>query len=328
MNLSAGDQGKPDPDPGETGDSGRLFRDEALRHRAGQPQEGDVLRLTPAWMRWTYWLLLGGVLAGLAFMTLGRVKQYASGPAVVRLEGRTDLTSPVSGIVAGIEVQRGQPVTAGAVLVRLHAAVETAELERARQAFEAQLAKQRRDPSDDAARRASMGLRADLDLAAARLEQRLIRAPREAVIRDIRAREGERIEPGQVVISLDPRDPRYSLLALLPGHARPMLHEGMLLHVEMSGYSRMQLRVPIGEIGDHVIGPAEVGRLLGPEVADTISPPGPVVLVRAELPGAEFDAAGERYGYYDGMPARAETAVRSESIVYTLFPGLKSLLGD
>jgi GAF domain-containing protein len=65
-----------------------LFREEAIEHhRGGLRGEGDVLRADPGWMRWTYRLLVGVLAASLLFSLLARVREYAAGPAVVRLGG-------------------------------------------------------------------------------------------------------------------------------------------------------------------------------------------------------------------------------------------------
>ena len=65
----------------------QLFRSEALAHyTGGRRRQGDLLRLTPAWTRWSYWLLVAVLLLGLAGATVGTVDQYSSGPAVVKMD--------------------------------------------------------------------------------------------------------------------------------------------------------------------------------------------------------------------------------------------------
>jgi membrane fusion protein (multidrug efflux system) len=71
------------------------------------------------------------------------------------------------------------------------------------------------------------------------------------------------------------------------------------------------------------VGPAEVRRFLGQDLADTVQITGPVVLVQAPLPATTFISSGRTYHYYDGMPGTAEARVRTESILVTLVPGLK-----
>lgn len=64
----------------------QIFRREAVEHQGAGTQEGGaVLRLAPSWTAWAFWLLLAVVGFYGAFALVGRVSEYASGPAVVRL---------------------------------------------------------------------------------------------------------------------------------------------------------------------------------------------------------------------------------------------------
>ena len=75
--------------------STELFRAEALSHHDdGSHGGGDVLRISPEWIPAAYWLLLLVIAAGAAYGTFGTLTEYASGPAVVRVEGRTLVTAP------------------------------------------------------------------------------------------------------------------------------------------------------------------------------------------------------------------------------------------
>jgi len=66
-----------------------LFRDEALAHYTqGYRFEGDLIRLSPAWLTWTAWLLLAAGIAATLFAIFGTIHEYATGPAIVRAEGR------------------------------------------------------------------------------------------------------------------------------------------------------------------------------------------------------------------------------------------------
>jgi hypothetical protein len=68
----------------------QIFRREAVEHQgAGAQEPGAVLRLSPSWTSWAFWLLLAVVVFYGVLGVFGRVSEYASGPAVVRLsEGR------------------------------------------------------------------------------------------------------------------------------------------------------------------------------------------------------------------------------------------------
>src|SRR5688572_11428803 len=87
-----------------------IFRKEALEHHAAPPREGEPLRLSPTWTRWTFWLLAGACFTAVAYGIVGQVSEYATGPAVVRIEGKTDVTAQAAGVVASVHVQPGQHV--------------------------------------------------------------------------------------------------------------------------------------------------------------------------------------------------------------------------
>jgi hypothetical protein len=100
-----------------------LFREQAIEHhRDGLSGEGDLLRADPGWMRWTYRLLVAVVAVGLLFVILGKIREYASGPAVIRLGGRTDLTANAAGTVTQVLARPGERVARGRLLVRFYGA--------------------------------------------------------------------------------------------------------------------------------------------------------------------------------------------------------------
>jgi membrane fusion protein (multidrug efflux system) len=127
-----------------------------------------------------------------------------------------------------------------------------------------------------------------------------------------------------MVLALVAEDTRYSVVALLPGHDRPLLRPGAPLRLRLEGYPDGSLVLPIDEIGDQVIGPSEVRRYLGDTIADAVPVQGPVVIVRGRLPGPNFQADGRTFHLHDGMPGEAESRVRLESIVLIAVPGLKA----
>jgi multidrug efflux pump subunit AcrA (membrane-fusion protein) len=312
------------PEAGPT--AAPLFRAEAIAHRARAHTEAHVLALTPRWTRWTYWLLLSVLGIAAIFSVVARINEYASGPAVIRLEGRRDVTARFAGTVANIGVQPGQRVADGDLLVTLYGAQEAAELERTRREFDLELVKLLRDPSDAAARAALTSLRAQRELAEARLAERVIRAPQAGTISDIRIRAGQELHPGDVLLSLRDADAPCVVVAMLPGNYRPQLRPGMPLRLELDGYRYAYREVVIDSIGDEIIGPAELKRYFGPELGDTMEVSGPTLLVQAHLPSNTFRARGEQFHYYDGMRASAEVRVRAASVLVTLVPGLRAVL--
>jgi len=305
-----------------------LFRAEAIEsYRAGHRSTGDLLRISPGWTGWCYWLLLGVALAGMTYLTLGTVHEYAAGPAVVRVESRTDVTARLAGTVSSVDVHPGQRVATGDVLVQFHVAQEIAELERLTRELALQIINVLRDPADRAARQALTTLRADRTLAEARLDERIARAPHAGTVSDVRIRAGQQLTPGEIILSLIGDDSRFSVIAMLPGDSRPLLTRGLPLRLELSGYRYAYQDLLVETIGDEVVGPAEVRRYLGQEIGDSVPVRGPIVLVTTSLPSRSFVAEGRTLQYYDGMQGTAEARVREETILFTLVPGLKALFG-
>ncbi|MCG8456535.1 MAG: GAF domain-containing protein, partial [Holophagales bacterium] len=101
-------------------DMAQNYRREALDHHTrGFGEQGDLLQISPAWTPWAYRSTLLAFLVALAFSVFGSIHEYASGPAVVRSEGRTELAATAGGIAVGVEVGKGDRVEAGQLLIRL-----------------------------------------------------------------------------------------------------------------------------------------------------------------------------------------------------------------
>jgi membrane fusion protein (multidrug efflux system) len=96
-----------------------LYRREALEHRArGDAPEGRLLDSSPSWLRLTPVFLMGAavVLVAAAFI---RIPEYATGSSVVRPRAETVVNAPWPGRIDAIDVTVGQRVEAGASLGRL-----------------------------------------------------------------------------------------------------------------------------------------------------------------------------------------------------------------
>ena len=306
----------------------RIYRKEAIVELVKPVEEAHVLDLAPGWTRWTYWLVVTICSAALTYAFLGRIDEYTTGTAILHQEGRSDVTARSAGIVEKILVRPGQHVRAGQELMRLHADSETADLLRIEEEFKLQLIRALRDPGDTAARAALTSLRAQKELAEARLAERVVRAPTDCVVSDVRIRPGQRVESGEVTMSLMNHAGRFRVIAVLPGEYRPLLRRGMRMRLELRGFPYFHHNVLIDAVGDEVVGPNEVRRTLGPTVADTFTPEGASVLVEGHLPERGFIVDGRRLAYFDGMQGTAEVAVRSERIIVTLVPGLKAVSGQ
>jgi multidrug resistance efflux pump len=303
-----------------------LFREEAVEHhQVGLRPEGDLLRVDPGWMRWTYRLLLAVLVAGLLFCIFAKVREYASGPAVVRLGGRSDLTATADGTVTDVGVVTGQTVEAGRLLVRFYGAREAAELSRIDHELELQLINRLRDPSDKGAEQSLLSLRAQRELARANLAEREVRAPAAGTVSDIRIRPGQHIAPGQSLMSLVRGQEHPQVICLLPGEFRPLLKPGMPLRLEVQGYRYAYQHLVVETVGDEVVGPGEARRALGDEIADAVQLTGPVVRVTARLAANTFESEGRVRRLHDGMWGTAEVRIRSERVLVALVPALKAL---
>ncbi len=306
-----------------------VFRREALEaYMRADGGKAEPLRISPRWVRYVYWLLVSLVLVSLVFVAFGKVDEYASGPAIVRIDGRSDLTAIEPVTVASVEVQPGQRVDMKQILVRFYDATERAELERINKEFELSLKKSLANPADGSIRESLGRLRAERDQAESRLNERVLRAPHAGVVNDVRIRAGQHLPAGTPILSVTHDDSTLSIVGLLPGHFRPLLAKGQPVRLEVSGFRYAYRELHIDSIGDEVVGPEEAKRYLGQEVADSVQLSGPVILVRAQLPTRNFTADGRWFNYHDGMSGTADVRVRSRRILVLLVPGLKALFKD
>jgi membrane fusion protein (multidrug efflux system) len=255
----------------------------------------------------------------------GRVSEYASGPAVLRIAGHTELTARAEGTVEEVRVLPGERVGEGQVLVRFYSDTERAEVERMRSEFDLQLVRVLRDPRDEDARAAAAAIRPQLVLAQSRLQQREVTAPHDGTVHDVRIRPGQRLSAGDLVVSLVREDRELELVALLPGRSRPLLAPGMPLRLRVQGYAHAYVDLSIAEVGEEVVGPDAVRRYLGAEVGDAVRVDGPVVMMRAVLPSRTFRSDGREHDLFPGMQGTAEVPVRRESVLLALLPGLRGL---
>lgn len=305
-----------------------VFRQEALDHRRNPPSEGRIVRIEPAWADKTYKMLVGCVVLLGAYVCIGTIHQYASGPAVVRIDGRTELTSPVGGTIKEVLAQPGQRVRKGDALIRFHLASEEAELARMEREYDALMLRLLRDPGDTTAPIGLSTLAAQRELALARLEQRTVFAPTDGIVSDVRVRAGQATTPGDALLTLIAAEAKGRVIALLPAQFRPMLHAGQTMRLELAGFRFVYSELTIESVSEEAIGPNEARRFLGPERGDAIALDGPVVVVEALLPKMSFHVSGEDLAYYDGMVGAADARVRTENILIALVPGLRDLLGN
>jgi membrane fusion protein (multidrug efflux system) len=305
-----------------------IFRKEALDALQAPDHEGQLVKLVPGWSRHSYWIILLVVVAGIAYSAAASINEYASGPAVVRVDKRLDLPTATGGVVLGVDVQMGASVKAGQVLVRFGAMAETAELDRLNREIFLTTMKYLRDPQDEGARGQLATLHAAQEMAQTHLKERSVVAPRAGTITNLRIRPGQVLAPGDVVATLVEQKSAFEVVALVPGQFRPMLKVGLKLRLAVEGFPHTYIDAPIEQISNEVIGPTEVRRYLGNELSDTVPVQGSLVLVRARLPTDSFKFEGKTFNYYDGIPGHVDIRVRSLRLLVMIFPVFKEILRD
>jgi multidrug efflux pump subunit AcrA (membrane-fusion protein) len=305
-----------------------LFRAEAIEHHVGGDEDGDVLRFDKKWTRVAYRLLGAAGVAGFLFVSLFSVDEYASGPAVVRVDGRRMVTATAPATVESVEVQPGQWVDVGAVLVRMYDVDEANELARASAEFDRQLVRMLRDPNDPTVKTSLATLRTQKEQARNALEARTVVAEIAGYVSDVRVRPGQHVNAGDVLAGVAPSDAaQVSLVSMVSAEYRPMLAPGQKMRFELDGFRFEYSDLTVTDVSAEAVGPTEVQRLLGQERSDAVAlDPGAKVIVSARLPAATFSSEGQPYGYFDGLTGHAEVRLRSEPLLVTLIPALRQLL--
>jgi multidrug efflux pump subunit AcrA (membrane-fusion protein) len=309
-------------------ETSQLFRKEAVEHHARPEVRGGLLEISPGWARGAYWLVVALVAVGGVGLALIDINDYAQGPVFIQVKGQEDLTATAAGRVSRVLVSRGQHVKAGQPLVELYSGLETAERERLEEEFRLGLAASLLHPSNDSARQSLSALHSQLELSQVRLRERSLRAPFDAVVNDVRVREGQHLNAGEVVVSILRDGVESSALALVPGRYRPMLQPGQRFRLELEGFPYEYQELEVAAVSDELVGPAEVRRYLGPGLGDAVVVQGPVVAITARLPGNTFQSDQRTYSYYTGMPGVARVKVRARNGWVTLLPVLEYLGGD
>jgi multidrug efflux pump subunit AcrA (membrane-fusion protein)/CheY-like chemotaxis protein len=303
-----------------------MFRQEALQHLVKRGVRGDVVRVNPAWVRAAYWLVLASLAGAVAFGALAHVHAYTEGPAVVRFTGRTEVVAFDSGSISRLEVAAGQSVKAGQVLARMRDLEQAALLRSLDTEFEHKLVAYLQTPSDKGVRDALGPIVSQRENAQAKLESRVIRAPKDGVIKEVLVRDGQRVEPGKVLLTIVEHGTTEGLtvLAFLPGSDRPRLRAHQHLRLTIPGYRGAELGGEVRAISAEVLGATEARtRFLGERLGDSLPLTGTVVVVEARLASAEFEADGQKFSLHDGMLGAAEIQLESRSVLQTVIPGLR-----
>lgn len=305
-------------------DKRSIYNPEALASQRNRGHEGGLMNLQPRWVKVAYPAAVLAVLAGITFAVLARVPTYSTGAGVITIDG-LEITSPSPGTVAAVHVAPGQPVRAGQELARLLAQDEESALAQADREYRNALATLLFDGADEATKASVAAAAAARQRASDRLEARVIRAPRDGVVGDVRVRGGAALALGDHVLTLLGKDAEPTVLVFLPGQDRPRLRRGQSIQIDLSGYTKVREKGTIVDVGAEVIGPNEARRALGQKNADAVPLAGPVVMVRATLPSRTFKVNRDTFRYHDGMPLRGEVKVENKPFLVSLIPALEKV---
>ncbi len=303
-----------------------LFRAAAVeQHRRADDEPAEVVRLSARWSRATYWVLLAAFVLGLLFALIGEVGEFATGQAIVRFGSRTEIETRIGGTVAAVEVSKGDAVVAGQTLVRIHDAIEQADLARLESEWRWHLANRLRDPADLTVEQTLIGLRAERRRLRSKLEERVIRADRDGVVGVVWARVGQQIEPGQPVVAIDAGQARPSIDIVVPAHHRPKLAVGQPIRLTLDGYARIGDRLTLSAIGNDTVSPGEDRKLVDQALGEIARSTGPSILASASLPSESFTVGDRRFRFHDGMKGQCDIRIGSERIIFALFPALRNM---
>ena len=264
-----------------------IYLKEALdQHNLSWQNDGDLLRTSAGWLRWAHWLTVAMLLAGLSFVSLAKIDEYATGPAIIRARNKLAVTANSAGLVRTVSVSAGDRVRAGDLLIQFFDPFGAAAPDRLRGVFT---------------------------------------APADGVISDLRVRKGQQVTAGDQLASIIDEGAGYEAIAMLPGSYAPLIQRNMSMTLKFAQYADSHETVPVERISEEIVGPREAARFIGPESADTLSLAGPVIVVRSSLGRSRFVSGGRSYAVRDGMTGQAEIRVRSEPMLLSLLPGLKEL---
>lgn len=302
-----------------------IFRQEAIMNLVRRGQRGDVVRVHPGWVRAAYWMVLVSLAAAVTYAALAHVHEYAAGAAVVQFTGRRDLIARDAGTIASLEAVRGQRVARGQVVARLHDAEQVGQLRTLETEFESKLVAYLQSPSDPAVKQALGAIRSQRDSARISVESRTIRAPDNGIVKEVLVRNGQRVEPGTLVLTLvdNAANEELQVIAFLPGDQRPRLLPHQPFRLTLPGYRDVHITSEVRAISE-VLGAAEARtRFIGDRIGDSLQLTGTVVAVEARLSSPVFESDGEKFQLHDGMIGRAEVQMQSRSLLQSLIPGLR-----
>ncbi|MGE6759118.1 biotin/lipoyl-containing protein [Corallococcus interemptor] len=146
-------------------------------------------------------------------------------------------------------------------------------------------------------------------------------APLAATVGRVVVTQGARVRAGQPVVGLMNRNVLPSLAVLFPADVRPELAPGMTLEFQMPDMPH-----PLETVIEQVEGPEESLQFAkAHRPADAQYGDG-AVLIRAHVPGRNYERDGKKRIYQDGEWGRAQVKLGTQRLLVAWFPGLRNAL--
>ena len=317
-------------------DKGSLYRGEALEAHRTRGQEGQLVHLSPVWVKRAYPLLVATLLIAVAFAVFIKVPTYSTGTAVVVFEGSTSVTATANGTVEKVFVKENEAVKKGDPLVQLNSPEEASQLVASETEWRDLQVQFLFDQTDEQIRKSLVSAATNRDHSLARIDARTIRAPRDGVVTNLHVKEGIAIQLGGYVMQITDENSEIEVLAFLPSKDSPRIRETMGLQLELDGYTKARVIGAITHVQPDAVSGTEAAKLGGDMLADSIARElgaGTItttswITVRARLPERTFKTEHNTYHYHHGMHAKVEVKILSKPFLVTLLPALEKYLPD
>jgi len=308
-------------------DKGGLYRGEALEAHRSRGNEGVPVQLTPGWVKRTYPVLGISMLIAIIVAALVKVPTYSTGFGYITYGG-TPATSPVAGTVREVLVTTGESVHKGEPVIKFDAVDVEAQLKQAADDYANAKLLYLADRNDVAARKAVIAAETQYERAKAQLETRIVRAPADGTVVDLRVKDGTSVAVGDQVLTVVDEGAKPEVVALLPGGDLPRLNYEQRLQVDLgpSGYKKNRPHIEITSISHEAYSGPEIAKLIGADLANSMPElrnGGTWVIVKGRLPSATFEYEHQKLDYTHGMRIGAEVKVQSKAFLLTLLPALE-----
>ncbi len=95
------------------------------------------------------------------------------------------------------------------------------------------------------------------------------------------------------------------------------------MRFNVHSYRYAQAKTRLSSASAEALGPREVRRYLGNEIADAVQIEGSVVIAKAPLSDCRFVTDGETFRFHQGLSGSGEVQLRAEPLWKVLFPDLR-----